>query len=269
MTRSLTPLLHPRSVVFIGGSECEVAITRTRDLGFTGKIWAVHPTRRQLGGIATVTSVDKIDGPVDAAFIAVDRHATIEIVRALQKAECGGAVIYASGFAETGDRNLQAELLAAAGGMPLMGPNCYGYVNGLARVALWPDEHGMAPCTSGVAIITQSGNIACNFTMTMRVLPVACVCAIGNQADVDMARMVETFARDERITAIGLHMEGLPDIPAFTRAALMARDCRTPIVALKTGRSVAGAKVAMSHTATLAGTDNFYDALFERYGIAR
>jgi len=267
--RNLTPLLHPRSIAFIGGAECNIAITRTRALGFTGKIWAVHPKREELGGIATVKSVEDIEGPVDAAFIAVKREPTIEIVRALKAKGCGGAVIYASGFAETGDAHLQQELLAAADGMPLMGPNCYGFVNGLARAALWPDEHGIEPCDSGVAIITQSGNIACNFTMTMRALPLACVYAIGNQADLDMGQMVEALARDPRITAIGLHIEGLPDVPRFAEAAAVARRLKKPVIALKTGRSEQGAKVAMSHTSSLAGADTLYDALFERYGVAR
>jgi len=267
--RDISRLLHPQSIAFIGGGECDVAIARTRAFGFTGKIWAVHPKREQLGGIATVRSAEDIEGPVDAAFVAVKREPTIDIVRTLSKKGCGGAVIYASGFAETGDSHLQQELIAAAAGMPLMGPNCYGYVNGLARAALWPDEHGIEPCESGVAIVTQSGNIACNFTMTMRALPLACVYAIGNQADVDMAQMVEAFAHDERITAIGLHIEGLTDVAAFARAAAIARDCRKPVIALKTGRSEQGAKVAMSHTSSLAGADTLYDALFDRYGIAR
>ena len=269
MTRDLSRLLSPRSVAFIGGGECDVAIARTRDLGFTGKIWAVHPKRDNLGGIACVRSVDEIDGTPDAAFVAVRREPTIEIVRALRAKACGGAVIYASGFAETGDTHLQDELLAAADGMPLMGPNCYGFVNGMARAALWPDEHGVDPRSDGVAIITQSGNIACNFTMTRRALPLATIYAIGNQADVDMAQMLEALALDERITAIGLHIEGLKDIEAFARAAGVARDNRKPVIALKTGRSEQGAKVTMSHTSSLAGADTLYDALFDRYGVAR
>jgi acetyl-CoA synthetase len=269
LPRDLTPLLHPKSIAFIGGAECDVAIGRTRDLGFAGKIWAVHPKRDQLGGIKTITSAEDIDGVPDAAFIAVKREPTIEIVRHLKKIGCGGAVIYASGFAETGDTHLQDELLAAADGMPLMGPNCYGFVNGMARAALWPDEHGIDPCDKGVAIVTQSGNIACNFTMTRRALPLAAVYAIGNQADVDMAQMLEALAANERITAIGLHIEGLKDVPAFACAAAFARNHRKPVIALKTGRSEQGAKVAMSHTSSLAGADTLYDALFERYGIAR
>jgi acetate---CoA ligase (ADP-forming) len=266
---NLSRLLNPTSIAFIGGNECAIAITRTLELGFTGKIYAVHPKREELAGIRTVKSVDDIDGPIDAAFIAVKREPTIEIVRALNNKKCGGAVIYAAGFAEAGATDLQEQLLAAANGMPLLGPNCYGFVNTLSRCALWPDEHGLEIRESGVAIITQSGNIACNFGMSRRALPLAALFAIGNQADVDLARMVEALCDDDRVTAIGLHIEGLKDIPAFARAAELARNHRKPIIALKTGRSEQGAKVTMSHTSSLSGADNLYDALFERHGIAR
>ncbi|MFM7784602.1 MAG: CoA-binding protein, partial [Gammaproteobacteria bacterium] len=266
---ALERLLHPRSIAFVGGRECEIAIGRTRALGFTGTIHAVHPTREHLGGVPTLRSVDEIPEPVDAAFIAVKREPTIEVVRNLRLMGCGGAVIYASGFAETGDRALADALLAAADGMPLMGPNCYGFVNGLSRAALFPDEHGISPCERGVAIVTQSGNIGCNFTMTRRGLPLAGVFTLGNQADVDMARMVEALAADPRISAIGLHIEGLRDVAAFDRAAAFAASRGTPLVALKTGRSDQGARVALSHTSSLAGSDSLYDALFARRGIAR
>lgn len=269
MSRDLRPLLEPRSIVFVGGAECDVAIRKTLGLGFTGKIWAVHPKREQLGGVATVKSAADVEGPVDAAFIAVKREPTVEVLRTLRSKGLQGAVIYASGFAETGDTGLQDELLAAADGIPLMGPNCYGFVNGLSRVALWPDEHGIVPGESGVAIITQSGNMACNLVTTMRGLPVALTCAIGNQADVDMAQLVESCAHDPRITAIGLHIEGLRDVAAFARAAAVARELRKPIVVLKTGRSEQGARVTMSHTSSLSGADALYDALFRRYGVAR
>ena len=267
--KDLTRLLNPSAIAFIGGNECAIAINRTRELGFTGKIHAVHPKRSELSGVPTVKSVDDIDGPTDAAFVAVKREPTIEIVRALRARGCGGAVIYAAGFAETGATGLQEELLRAADGMPLMGPNCYGFVNTLSRAALWPDETGLAPIARGVALITQSGNIACNFTMMMRGLPVAAVFSIGNQADIGMHDMVEALSADTRISAIGLHVEGLPDVAGFARAAMIARQRKVPIVVLKTGRSTQGAKVALSHTSSLAGADTLYDALFERYGVAR
>jgi acetate---CoA ligase (ADP-forming) len=266
---TLSRLIFPTSIAFIGGNECAVAIQRCREFGFAGNIHAVHPKRAEISGIKAVTSIDQIQGSIDAAFIAVKREATIDIVGQLRAKNCGGAVIYASGFAETGDDHLQRELLTAAEGMPLLGPNCYGFVNGMARVALWPDEHGITPLQRGIAIITQSGNIACNMTFTRRALPLAAVFAIGNQADVDMARMVEFLSADDRVTAIGLHIEGLNDLPAFAAACEAARIRKKPIVVLKTGKSEQGAKVAMSHTSSLSGADALYDALFKRHGVAR
>jgi acetyl-CoA synthetase len=267
--KDISRLLNPRSIAFIGGNECAIAIRRTKELGFEGKIHAVHPKREDLSGVATLRTPQEIPESVDAAFIAVKNEPTIEVVRILSEKGCGGAVIYAAGFAETGNAELQRKLLAAAKGMPLMGPNCYGFVNTLSRAALWPDETGLVPVPRGVALITQSGNIACNFTMMMRGLPVAAVFSIGNQVDVGMHDMVEALSADPRISAIGLHVEGLPDVQAFARAAALARQRKVPIVVLKTGRSEQGAKVAMSHTSSLAGADTLYDALFERYGIAR
>ncbi len=266
---TLSRLLNPTSIAFIGGNECAIAIKRTLELGFTGKIWAVHPKREELSGIATVKSVEDITGPIDAAFVAVKRETTVEIVRALRKKDCGGAVVYAAGFAEAGAADLQAQLMEAADGMPFLGPNCYGFVNSLSRTALWPDEHGIKHDDKGVAIITQSGNIACNFTFTQRALPLVAVFAIGNQADVDIARLLSALAEDERVTAIGLHIEGLKDIPSFIAAAEKCRKLRKPVIALKSGKSEQGAKTAMSHTSSLTGSDALYDALFLRHGIAR
>lgn len=269
MARSLHRLLFPRSIAFIGGTECEVAIRKTRQLGFTGKMFAVNPRRAIVGDIVTVPDVDALSEAPDAAFVAVRREPAIEIMAALRRIGAGGAVAYASGYAETGDAHLQEALVAAAGGMPFLGPNCNGYVNFMARAVLYPDDHGGGPCDRGVAIGAQSGNITCNLTMLRRSLPVAGVFALGNQADVDVAQMVEALAEEEGVTAIGLHIEGLRDVGAFVRAAEVARRCKKPIVALKTGRSAAGARIALSHTSSLSGEDSLYDALFERLGVAR
>ena len=265
----LQRLLHPRSIAFVGGSECAIAIERTRALGFEGRIWAVNPRRPQLGGVPTVASVADIDGSPDAAFVALPRALTPDAVAALRALGCGGAVIYAAGFAETGDLDRQRSLLEAADGMPLLGPNCYGFINTTARVALWPDEHALSPVERGVALVTQSGNIGCNLTMMQRGLPIATLLTLGNQADVDIAAAIDAFAQDPRISAIGLHIEGLRDPQAFAAAAARAQGAGKPVVALKTGRSPQGARIALSHTASMAGEDRICAALFERYGVAR
>ncbi|HEY7763620.1 MAG TPA: acetate--CoA ligase family protein, partial [Aestuariivirgaceae bacterium] len=270
-TSPLVRLLYPRSIVFVGGAECEVAIRKTVGLGFMGQIFAIHPKRTEIAGIPCLRSIEELPVSPDAAFVAVKRERAVEAMASLRARGAGGAVIYASGFSETGEegRCLQEQLRRAADSMPIIGPNCYGFVNYLGKTALWPDEHGGTARDNGVAIITQSGNIAVNFTMTRRGLPLAGVFSLGNQADVDIAKMLEALSEDERITAIGIHMEGLKSPVDFASAAAKARRKRKPIVALKTGRSEQGAKVAFSHTSSLAGTDSLYGALFERCGVAR
>ena len=170
----------------------------------------------------------------------------------------------------TGFSNAEYDrLIAAAGAMAVMGPNCYGFINALDQASPWPDEHGVGPCQRGVAIVTQSGNMAVNFAMMRRAVPVAGLYTLGNQAGVEIAALFDLLVDDPRVSAIGLHIEGLRDVQAFAAAAAKAMQARKPVVVLKTGRSEQGAKVTMSHTNSLAGTDDLYDALFGRYGIAR
>src|SRR5215213_11188541 len=127
MTTRLSRLLSPSSIAFIGGAECEVAIRQTRGLDFRGEIFAVHPKRSELAGIDCVRSVDALPYPPDVAFVAVRRELAIDVVSDLSARGTGAAVVYASGFSGTGGegRHLEDRLLEAAGGMPLMGPNCY------------------------------------------------------------------------------------------------------------------------------------------------
>jgi acetyl-CoA synthetase len=195
----------------------------------------------------------------------------VALVGELAAMGAGGVVCYASGFAEEGDagRERQARLVDAAAGMPLVGPNCYGMINTLDRAALWPDQHGCVGQEGGVAIITQSGNLGLNFTMQARGLPLAALISVGNCADVDMAELIEALLADGRISAIGLHLEGLRSVARFDAAARAARAAGVPLVVLKTGASEKGAALTLSHTSSLAGADALHDALFERCGIAR
>jgi acetyl-CoA synthetase len=218
-----------------------------------------------------VASVDALPEAPDASFVAVPRQATVDIVRQLAARGAGGAICYASGFAEVGGDGvaLQAELVQAAGSMALIGPNCYGMLNYLDGVALWPDQHGGQRQSQGVALITQSGNIGLNLTMQTRGLPLAYLITVGNKAGNSMESLVESLLSDPRVSVIGMHIEGLDDVAAFSRVALKALRQGVPLVALKAGSSTLGAQTAMSHTSSLAGPDALYDALFARCGIAR
>lgn len=272
MSRSaLARLLSPRSLAVIGGREAAEVIRQCERIGFQGEIWPVNPKRPEVAGRKSFASLADLPGVPDASFIAVPREVTIESVATLAKMGAGGAVCYASGFAEVGGDgiNAQARLVAASGEMALLGPNCYGLLNYLDGAALWPDQHGGLAVQRGVAIITQSGNIGLNLTMQARSLPLAYLISAGNKAKGDLGEMIDTLLDDERVTAIGLHIEGLDDIERFSKAALRALDQGVPLVAIKTGRSEAGAALTMSHTSSLAGSDQLFDALFARFGIGR
>ena len=274
VTKSLARLLNPKSIAVIGGKECERVIEQCDKLGFAGTIWPVHPTRDTLVGRKCFRSVEELPEAPDAAFVAVNRESTIAIIKALSKMGAGGAVCYAAGFAEVdleqkGSKKLQNQLVEAAGNMPIIGPNCYGFINLCERVALWPDQHGAIACKSGVAVITQSSNIAINLTMQQRGLPMAHVMTVGNQAQTGMSELGMGLIEDERVTALGLHIEGLDDVKAFERLAFRARELDKPIVALKVGKSEQAQAAAMTHTASLAGSDIAHDALFKRLGVAR
>ncbi len=267
----LSRLLRPRSVAAFGGRVAAEVIRQLRAIGYDGAIWPVHPHREEVEGERAYRSVMDLPAPPDAAFLGVNRHVTIQIVEALAARGAGGAVVHASGFSETGEsgRTLQARLIAAAGSMPFFGPNCYGFINYLDGALLWPDQHGGRRVDRGVAIVTQSGNVGLNLTMQRRALPIGYLVTLGNQATVDVAAMIEALLCDERVTAIGLHIEGILDPSALARATARARDRAIPIVALKAGRSPAGAQLAITHTASLAGTDAVIDAFLRKIGIAQ
>jgi acyl-CoA synthetase (NDP forming) len=270
----LRRLLRPTSIVVAGGNDAAEVIRQCRAIGYEGSLAAIHPHREAIAGVHCVRSVAELAQVPDAAFLAVPPAATVQLVGQLAQRGCGGAVCYASGFAEIGGAGaaLQARLVQAAGAMPLLGPNGYGFVNYLDGVALWPDRHGGRRLTHGergVALLTQSGNIALNLTMQRRHLPLAAVFALGNAAALHFHTLLDALSADERISAIGLHIEGLADVPAFAEAALRALDRGVAIVAIKTGASQLGAKLAASHTDALAGRDVLFDALFDRVGIAR
>ena len=107
--------------------------------------------------------------------------------------------------------------------MPILGPNCYGLLNYLDNVTLWPDQHGGVAVDSGVAIVAQSSNIAINMTMQARGLPIAYVVAAGNQAQTGASAIAEALLEDDRVTAIGLYLEGFGDIRALEAFAAKAR----------------------------------------------
>ena len=265
---ALQRLLRPRHIVVMGGRWAEAVIVSCLDMGFEGEIWPVHPTRKEIKGVKAYPSLDALPEAPDAVFLGINRHASIEVVKELSSMGAGGVVAFASGFAEVNDgADLQDELVAAAGEMPVLGPNCYGMINYLDGALLWPDVHGGARVDRGVAIITQSSNLSINLTMQTAGLPIAYMLTLGNQAMIGMAALIDAVAADDRVTAIGLHIEGIRDADFFAEAVKHAKASGKPLVAMKAGASEGAQAMTFSHTASLAGAHQVSLAFLKRLGI--
>ncbi len=270
----LSRLFSPKSVAVVGGGVwCRSVIEQLIKIGYKGTIFPVHPFKEEILGIKSFKDLEDIPAIIDATFIGVNRNITIEVVKQLNSLNAGGAVCFASGFLEAegdkqGSGELQKSLIEAAGDMPILGPNCYGFINYLDHAALWPDQHGGTTVDKGVAILTQSSNIAINITMQTRGLPISYIMSVGNQASLGFSEIGMYLMSDPRVTALGLHIEGIGDLRAFEELTTKAQKLGKPIVALKVGKSAEARKAAQSHTASLAGDAQSAKSLFKRLGIA-
>ncbi len=255
-------LFDPLSIAFVGGRRARLGYAQSARLGFAGQMWLVNPT----DGGAYRSLHDLRDVP-DVVFVGVAADTAIDVVAEAAALGVGGAVAYASGFDEIGRFDRRTALLEAAGDMPVLGPNCHGYVNALTGAAPWPDVTGCVPVEHGVALVSQSGNIAINVTMQRRGLALTHVITLGNQLAVSAAECIGYLAGDERVAAIGVYLEGIADSPGFAEAALMASSRGVPLVALAAGGSQNGTALVRTHTAAIAGPRAARSALFARYGV--
>ena len=265
-------LLRPRHIAFIGGNSAVEGIEMCEAGGFSGPIWVVNPKHRRVAGRDCFPGVHELPESPDATFVAVPRGPSVEVVGALARRGAGGAVAYAAGFAEAGSegRALEQDLVEAAGEMALVGPNCFGVLNQLDHVALWGTaDIKPTHVARGVAVLSQSGYWLLNIVNNRRSLPVACAISMGNQAVLNVADYMDALLEDPRITAIGLYLENIPDPLAFSRAAAKAHERGVPIVVVKGGSTERGREMVLTHTGALVGSDDLYDALFERLGIVR
>src|SRR5215472_12428264 len=269
---SLKRLLAPRSIALIGGAWAVAALAASGVIGYTGEVWRIHPTRPSSPVQTFLRSVDELPATPDAAFIAAPNREVPAIAAALARRGAGGFVCFAAGFSETatdeGER-LTRELLAGAGELPFFGPNCYGFVNFFEGAALWPDQLVGKRRERGVALICQSGTIALDLLYNDRSLPIGCALSVGNQTRLAAEELIEHLCTDERVTAIGLYLEGMRDAAHFATAIACARAAGKPIALVKTGRTAASTEAVRTHTGALAGADAAFDAFCTHAGVAR
>jgi acetate---CoA ligase (ADP-forming) len=266
-------LIAPRSIALIGaGAWTDAVAAGNTAVGYPGVLWRVHPTRPSTAAATYYRSVDELPGIPDAVFLAVPNHEAPAIAGALAARGAGGFVCFTAGFSETGTDTgigLTRELVLKAGKLPFFGPNCYGYVNFFDRVAMMPDQIVGCSVERGVALICQSGTIALTLMFNQRSLPIGCLFTVGNQTCLAVEDLIEILCEDPRVTAFGLYLEGIKDPERFARAAERARKAGKPIAAVKSGRTVAAARTAHSHTGALAGADEVFEAFCRQAGIAR
>ncbi len=260
-------LLKPRHIAFVGGRDATIAINEARRRGFAGQMWAVNPRRADLAGIPCVPSIADLPEAPDAVYLAIPAGSVVDALRSLAAMGAGGVVCFSAGFKEAGDEDAENALIKATGDMALIGPNCYGVINYIDTTALWSFEHGGWSPGHGAAIVTQSGMFSSDITMSQRSLPLAYMVSAGNQAVLGIEDYLDFFTDDAAVRAIGLHIEGLHDIPQFERAALKALEKGVPVVALKTGSSAIGSALTVSHTGSLSGSNELYESLFDRTGV--
>ena len=275
MVRSLDRLLRPKTIAVYGGGWSGNVIKELKKTSFAGEIWAVHPTKKFLEGVKCYKSSFDLPASPDAAFVGVNREKTVPIIKELAKLSAGGVVSFASGFSETSaddksqhGKRLQDKIIEAAGQLPVLGPNCYGFINYLDNALIWPDQHGGESVHSGVAILTQSSNIAINLTMQCRGLPIAYVVTVGNQAQLNQAQIAFELLQDPRVTAVGLHIEGIINPKDFEILAREAKAKKKGIVALKVGKSKLAERATVSHTASMAGSYKGAVAFLNKLAIA-
>jgi acetate---CoA ligase (ADP-forming) len=272
---NLTPLLQPRSIAVVGatsrrGTYADETLRNLKRIGFEGRVWGVHPTRRRVHGRVCVPAVAELPEPVDAVVVAIPAEGVPEVIEQAGARGCGGAVVYGAGFAETADGTARQQALRDAAlrhDLPVCGPNCDGIVGLHARAALWGDA--LVPREPGpVAVVSQSGNVAVNALAAVRGLRLHTVVSCGNQAVVDATDWLQALAQTDGVRSVALFLEADGDGARLCEALACCADAGVGVAVLKVGASAAGASAAAAHTGAIAGDHAAFRALVEEAGAA-
>jgi acetyl-CoA synthetase (ADP-forming) len=277
---AMARLCRPRSIAVVGASE-DTAKFGGRVMhqlvrhGYAGRLYPINPRRQTINGLSAYPSVSAVPEPPDAAIVAVPPAALAGTVRDCVAGGVGVGIVITGNLALGDDDGsaLEAEVvaIARAGGMRLLGPNCLGVISPPARLAFSPSvTMAVDALPAGrVGIASQSGALMTAMFMRGHDAGVgfsSCI-SVGNQADLELADAFRYLVDDPHTGAVCLYVEGVKDLARFREAAARARDVGKPVVAVKAGRTPAGASMASSHTRSLAGSYEAFGALCERLGI--
>jgi len=279
---NLRYFFNPAAIAVIGASDNPEKpggrpLTALLKRGYAGRIYPVNPRHREIAGLGCYPSVLDVPGGVDMAIIAVPAAIVPEAV-----AQCGAkgvkaAVVFTSGFAEAGPAGLalQRQMMEAArsGGVRILGPNCLGLVNlenaVMASFTGIVDVEPVRPATLG--FVSQSGVFGATIYLQAleRGVGFSSFVSVGNEADLEFADFVSYLLDDAETRVVGGYLEGARDGAKLRAAAAKALRLQKPLLIMKVGRTRAGSRAASSHTGSLAGDDQIYDAFFRQTGIIR
>jgi acyl-CoA synthetase (NDP forming) len=278
--QSVAQIMNPTAIAFVGASEDlrkfgGRIFHNTVTGGFPGIIVPVNPRRERLLDLPCVPLVSAAPQRIDVAVIAVPRELVLDHVRDCAEARVACCVLITAGFTETGPEGaaLEQEILATARahGMRLIGPNCLGLINTHARLIMnsSPSMQETAHIPGGIGFISQSGALMA--TVYNRGVGdgarFSSAISVGNQADLELADFMEWMAQDEATRCITLYVEGFKNPARFVAAARTCREAGKPVLMVKSGRSEEGARVTMSHTASLAGSWRVLEAVCREAGV--
>ncbi|HMS79417.1 MAG TPA: CoA-binding protein, partial [Burkholderiaceae bacterium] len=279
---SLHALLHPTSVAVVGASTNlqkvgGVAVRLLSELGYRGGIHPIHPTAAEVCGHRAWPSLADVPGTPSLVIVAVPADAVEAALRQAAAKGIAAAIVLSSGFAETGDAGAEAQVRLAAiareAGMTLLGPNCLGVMNPGERLyaTFAPAPLAGTPEPGTVAIVSQSGAFGAYAYTLARVggLGLSCWITTGNEAATSVADVIDALVDEPGTRVILSYIEGARDGRLLHRALQRARAAGKPVVVTKVGRTEAGARAAMSHTASLSGEDGVYQAVFDDTGTVR
>lgn len=283
MHDALAPLFQPKNVAVIGASRTQgkqgnSAFRHLVNGGFPGGIFAVNPAGEggDIEGYHCYASIGDVPQRIDCALMVIPAAAVVANVRRCGELGVRSLIVASTGFAELGTdegRERQQELLRVAreGGIRIVGPNTNGLYNATDRLCLGYNTSFGDPLDPGpVSIAAHSGALFNSIAPRLRQYGAGLgkFVPVGNEADLNMLDFIEYFIEDDATGVIGLIVEGLSDGARFRQLAERSRAAGKPIVALKLGRSSAGAGAAMAHSSRLAGSARAYDALFRECGVA-
>ena len=279
---TLDQLTAPQRVAIVGASDNPTRIggrpiSYMLNHGYTGQIFPVNPKNETIQGLPAYAQISEIPEEIDFALIAVKSTMVAEQVRAAAQKGARTALIFSSGFAEmdASGRALQEELVEIGNntGIRILGPNCLGLFN--AQSCFFPTFTATIdrakPEVGGVGIASQSGAYGSHIYMAChsRGLGINHWVTTGNEADIEVAEVIKLMATDESVHTILAYVESVKDGALMIDALETARANRKPVIVTKVGQSEIGAAAAASHTASLAGEDKIYDAIFHQYGAFR